>query len=100
MWPAPAATGWPIGDVPLGCAVPMGDVARLGVFFVTLRPPATRGQLAHVLLAIAFERGLATFGGDRDEVHAAVCVAERTAAGCAGEQAEEIVLDKVLVVNA
>ena len=36
MWRAPATARWAVGDVPLGCAIPVGDVARLGVCFVAL----------------------------------------------------------------
>jgi hypothetical protein len=46
-------------------AIPMCDIARLGVLFVTLGLAAARGEFTHILTAIAFEGSLATFGGDR-----------------------------------
>ena len=85
--------------MPLGRAIPVGDVARLGVFFVALGLAATRSQFAHIPLTIAFEGGLAAPGGDRDQVNAAVGVAQRPAASCAREQTKEIVLGEVLGID-
>ena len=63
--PTPAAVGSPIRNMSLGCAIPVRDGAWLCIFFVALRLPAARGEFAHVILAIAFERGLAACCSDR-----------------------------------
>jgi hypothetical protein len=97
--PAPPAAGRLVGDMALRRAVPVNDGARLRVRFVAPGLPAPRGQLAHVVRAIACECGVAAPPRNCDEVIAPVAVAERSPARRARQKTEQIVLRKIPIVD-